>query len=159
MSGDAEEDFFSKLLGEDAKEGKRSPAQRDAGMGGIVTPEDFVIPPLRRDRAYTAFRLAQNCERMHVDRGAQPSRFYAYHYLVEMNFDPALESIFTLFFTSATVEVTGDRLWPVVYAIWKGRCESIHVYHPQLYERPPKNTPIIDAITLRSPVAPFPDEE
>ena len=135
-------------------EQERTSSTGSTGGAGMVQG-DFEIPKMRPDREYAGFKMAQRPDRMHIDRAIQPSRFLAYHYLVDMNFDPALESIFTLFYTSVTVEVTGDRLWPVVYAIWHGKCESIHAYHPQLYDRPPKGSPFIDAIKLMPPASPM----
>lgn len=162
MSRDDRNDLFTRtgrLWSPDRDKDRRQPAfeqdSRTENTGGPSMELDgLVIPKMRSDRTYAAFKIAQRPERLHIDRAIQASRFLAYHYLVDMNFDPALESIFTLFYTSVTVEVTGDRLWPVVYAIWHGKCESIHAYHPQLYERPPKDAPFIDAIKLSPPASP-----
>lgn len=155
-----EKDLFGRLWGGgDSKQTERRQNWNPAGNTGGAQEDDFLIPAVRPDRHYVAFKIGRHPERIHIDRAIRPSRFLAYHYLVDMNFDPAMESIFTLFYTSATVEVTGDRLWPVVYAIWHGRCESIHAYHPDLYDRAERDMPIIDAIRIFPPGALFPDEK
>jgi hypothetical protein len=154
MSSD--KDLFGRMWGghSEAKEPERRQNWPAATPATPSTEDGFAIPAVHPDRHYVAFKIGKRPERIHIDRAIKPSRFLAYHYLVDMNFDPALESIFTLFYTSATVEVTGDRLWPIVYAIWHGRCESIHAYHPELYEPPPSGLPMIDAITISTPSLP-----
>jgi hypothetical protein len=47
-----------------------------------------------------------------------------------------------------TVEVTGQRLAPIVHAISFGNCERIHEYHSKLYDTPAKDAPIIEGIKI-----------
>lgn len=115
--------------------------------------EPYVLPPLRPDRHYGAFRLGKRRERLRIDRAVMPMRFPAYCYLIDINFDASHQVGFHLFFTSMTIKVTGKNLWPVVHAISSGRCEAIHEYHSKLYDPPEKGEPIIEKIEILPPSA------
>jgi hypothetical protein len=115
--------------------------------------EPYILPPLRPDRQYVAFRLGKRRERLRIDRATQPMRFPAYCYLVDIKFDSSQQIGFVMYFTSMTVEVLGKNLWPVVHAISSGRCEAIHEYHSKIYDAPPKGAPIIESIKLTPPEA------
>jgi hypothetical protein len=42
----------------------------------------------------------------------------------------------------------GHRLGPIVHAINYSYCDRIREFHPKLYDRPPKDAPIIEAIRI-----------
>jgi hypothetical protein len=115
--------------------------------------EPYILPPLRPDRHYTAFRLGKRRERLRIDRAAQPMRFPSYFQLEDISFDQSHQIGFHLFFRAMTVTVKGQNLWPVVHAISSGRCEAIHEYHAKLYDPPAKGEPIIESITITQPAA------
>jgi hypothetical protein len=102
MSKDGKSGAFGGRLwsgsDKDRREPERQPEQQrrsadNTGAGEAAESDDFVIHPMHPDRAYQAFCMARRPERLHIDRAIQPSRFLAYHYLVDMNFDAALESV------------------------------------------------------------------
>jgi hypothetical protein len=95
-----------------------------------------------------AFELRDRAERLHIVRGAGPSRFPNYNYLLDISYDHHLQSAFTLIYTFMIVEVTGWNLWPIVHAISFGNCERIREFHPKLYDVPESGEPIIEKIQI-----------
>ena len=147
--GAMKEDFFNggKLWG-GAKE-KREPARalgpQEQRRGG-----EKVVPLHIGDRVYQAFELKDNAKRLHIRTALQGSFYPSYHYLRDMRFGHDLESIFTLIYTFMTVEVTGERLAPIVHAIASEDCKCIHEFHPRLYDPPERGAPIIEKILILS---------
>jgi hypothetical protein len=138
MSKDADKGNFGKLWS--GREREREPQ-----------PDDKVVPlkrPAGDDRAYLAFETSDRAERLHILRGAAPSRFPSYSYLLDISFDHHLQSAFTLIFTFMIVEVTGRNLEPVVQAIGMGKCQRISEYHPKLYDSPAEGEPLIEKIQI-----------
>ena len=107
-----------------------------------------IRPAAPPDRAYVAFEIREGAERLHIMRGAGPSRFPNYSYLLDISFDHHLQSAFTLIYTFMIVEVTGSNLEPVVHAISSGDCERIREYHPKLHDRPGQDEPVIEKIQI-----------
>lgn len=106
--------------------------------------------PLRRsssDRTYTAFDAQdQKPARLHIRTAKNGSLYPSYHYLADFRFGHDLESILTLVYTFMTVEITGRNLAPVARALQYEACAAIYEYHPQLYDPPAENEPVIEAI-------------
>jgi hypothetical protein len=105
-------------------------------------------PAAARDRSYVAFEIRERADRLQIVRGAGPSRFPNYHYLLDISFDHHLQSAFTLIYTFMIVEVTGSNLEPVVHAISLGNCERIREYHSKLHDRPGQDEPVIEKIQI-----------
>lgn len=150
MSKDADKGGFAGRLWGGGRERERDP-QTDEKVLPLKAPAD-VRPAARpaepHDRAYVAFDLRDHAERLHIMRGAGPSRFPGYNYLLDISFDHHLQSAFTLIYTFMIVEVTGCDLGPVVHAISFGNCERIREYHPKLYDPPAPGEPLIDKIHI-----------
>jgi len=82
---------------------------------------------------------------------ADPQRcrsFPCYNYLLDIIYDHDFESMFTLIYSFMAVEVTGQRLGPIVHAINFGNCERIHEFHQKLYDPPANDAPLIEAIKI-----------
>jgi hypothetical protein len=101
-----------------------------------------------RNRGYVAFETREHAARLHIMRGAGPSRFPNYGYLLDISFDHHLQSAFTLIYTFMIVEVTGSNLGPVVHSISLGNCERIREYHPKVYDPPVQGEPLIEKIQI-----------
>lgn len=119
-------------------------------------PEEKVLPlkaptrPAPDDRAYVPFELRDHATRLHIKRATQPSRFPAYSYLLDISYDHAQQSAFTLNYTFMIVEVTGWNLEPVVHAISFGNCERLTEFHAKLHDRPASGEPLIESIRITS---------
>lgn len=105
-------------------------------------------PATQDDRAYVSFEIRERAERLHIMRSAEPSRFPAYSYLLDISFDHHLQSAFTLIYTFMLVEVTGWNLGPIVHALSFGNCERIREYSPHLYDLPADGEPLIQKINI-----------
>jgi hypothetical protein len=107
--------------------------------------------PDPQDRSYTAFDIGTVGEyipRLHIRCAANPSHYPTYSTLLDIIVDEAFKSGFTLIYSFMTVEVTGQNLAPIVHAISYGQCERIREFHSKLYDRPPKDATLIEAITV-----------
>src|ERR1017187_5163308 len=139
MSRDAEKGGFGDRLWGGAHEPEREPQTDDK------------VVPLKRpagDRAYLAFETSDRAERLHIVRGAGPSRFPSYSYLLDISFDHHLQSAFTLIYTFMIVEVTGRNLETVVPAIGRGKSNCSRESHAKLNAPPAEAEPFIEKITI-----------
>jgi hypothetical protein len=147
MSKDAEKSGFGgRLWG-----GRERDPLTDEKLLPLKAPPEArpaARPAAPRERAYVAFEIREHADRLHIIRGAGPSRFPNYHYLLDISFDHHLQSAFTLIYTFMIVEVTGANLEPVVYAISSGNCERIREYHPKLHDRAGQGEPVIEKIQI-----------
>ena len=114
----------------------------------LKTQPPAAKPVAPDDRTYGAFDTLDHPARLHIMRGAGPSRFPAYSYLLDMSFDHHLQSAFTLVYTFMIVEVTGRNLGPIVHAISSSKCERIREYHAKLYDPPGSGEPVIEKIVV-----------
>jgi hypothetical protein len=148
MSKDTEKTGFAGRLWGTGRE--RDP-HTDEMVSPLKAPPDArgaVRPAATHDRSYVAFEIRERADRLHIVRGAGPSRFPNYHYLLDISFDHHLQSAFTLIYTFMIVEVTGSNLEPVVHAISLGNCERIRECHPKLHHRPGQGEPVIEKIQI-----------
>jgi hypothetical protein len=80
------------------------------GIADEASRRSAGIPAFPPDRAYVAFELRDNAERLHIVRATQPSRHPGYHYLADISEDHFHQSAFTLIYTFMIVEVTAGTL-------------------------------------------------
>ena len=144
MSKDADKGSFAGRLWGDGREPTSPPDDKALPLKAPPT----VRPATPPNRAYVAFEIREHAERLHIMRGAGPSRFPNYSYLLDISFDHHLQSAFTLIYTFMIVEVTGSNLEPVVKAITFGNCERIREYHSKLYDLPAQGEPLIERIQI-----------
>jgi hypothetical protein len=149
MSKDADKSGLSRLWsGGRERERAPQPDEKVLPMKAPAEVRQAALPAEHHDRAYAAFETREQAGRLHIMRGAGPSRFPGYHYLLDISFDHHLQSAFTLIYTFMIVEVTGRNLGPVVHAINFGNCERIREYHPRLYDPPAQGEPFIEKIHI-----------
>jgi len=146
MSKDADKGGLGRLW----SGGSGRAPQPDEKVLPMTPPEarQAAVPAEHDDRAYVAFETREHAERLHIMRGAGPSRFPGYHYLLDISYDHHLQSAFTLIYTFMIVEVTGRNLGPIVHAVNFGNCERIREYHPKLYDPPAQGEPLIEKIHI-----------
>jgi hypothetical protein len=139
----------------------REKGRRETDRQPAPSPADEKDMPLfGHDRAYAAFELRDHATRLHIQCAAQPSRFPAYNYLLDIIYDHDYASIFTLVYSFMVVEVTGHNLAPVVHAINFGNCERIREFHKKLYDPPAKkDEPLIESITITAAALPAAEEK
>lgn len=138
---------------------------KDEGKGGLgrlwsagaprkeTTKADKVLPMERppdarahADRTYRAFDLGDNATRLEIRRAAEPSRYPAYHYLLDMNADRFHQAAFSLVYNFMLVTVKGRNLAPVVHAISFGNCERITEFSAREHDKPDAGEPLIESI-------------
>jgi hypothetical protein len=120
-----------------------------AGREAPSPPDEKVLSmKAPTDRAYVAFEIRERAERLQIIRGAGPSRFPNYNYLLDISFDHHLQSSVTLIYSFMIVEITGSNLEPVVHAISLGNCDRIREYHPKVYDPPAQGDPLIEKIQI-----------
>lgn len=151
MSRDAEKGGFAERLWSGGGREKGQPPEEK--VLPLKPPAELRHPSAPayqqdNDRAYVPFELRDRAERLHIVRGAAPSRFPNYNYLLDISFDHHLQSAFTLIYTFMIVEVTGRNLGPIVHAINFGNCERIREFHPKLYAPPVQGEPLIEKIQI-----------
>jgi hypothetical protein len=147
MSKEAEKSggFAGRLWG--GGHAPESASQTDERMPPLKVPST-IRPTAAPNRGYVAFETREHADRLHIMRGAGPSRFPNYGYLLDISFDHHLQSAFTLIYTFMIVEVTGSNLGPVVHSISLGNCERIREYHPKVYDPPAQGEPLIEKIQI-----------
>lgn len=151
MSRDAGRDADKGGLGRlwSGRERERpQPDEKIVPLKPAAEARQNAVPAEHHDRAYVAFETRERAERLHIMRGAGPSRFPSYHYLLDISYDHHLQSAFTLIYTFMIVEVTGRNLGPIVHALNFGTCERMREYHPKLYDPPVRGEPFIEKIQI-----------
>jgi len=146
MSRDAEKGGFAERERLWSGRDKGPPAQEK--VLPLKPERPAFAPPAQHDRAYVAFETCDRAERLHIMRGAGPSRFPNYNYLLDISFDHHLQSAFSLIYTFMVVEVTGSNLGPIVHAVSLGTCARIREFHHKLYDPPAGTEPVIVKIQI-----------
>ena len=145
MSTEAERGGHAARLWGSGREKER---QAEEKVLPLKPPAELLQSIQQDDRVYVPFELRERAERLHIVRGAGPSRFPGYTYLLDISFDHHLHSAFVLIYTFMVVEVTGSNLGPIVHAISFGNCERIREYHPKLHASPAEGEPLIEKIQI-----------
>jgi hypothetical protein len=122
--------------------GRKEPPKSDKVLP-MERPPDSRMPA---DRAYHAFDLRDNAERLEIRRAAEPSRYPAYHSLLDMSDDRFHNAAFTLIYTFQAVTVKGRNLAPIVHAINFGECARITEFNTREYDKPDAGEPLIESI-------------
>ena len=105
-------------------------------------------PEAKPDRAYVAFTVRDQAERLEINRAAAPTRFPATSYLLDISYDRFHQSAFTLVYTFMVVDVQGWNLEPVVDAISLGNCGCITEFDKHQHDQPGKGQPLIESIQI-----------
>ena len=105
-------------------------------------------PEAKPDRAYVAFTVRDQAERLEINRAAAPTRFPATSYLLDISYDRFHQSAFTLVYTFMVVDVLGSNLGPVVQAISLGNCASITEFDKRQHDHPGEGEPLVDSIQI-----------
>jgi hypothetical protein len=133
MTEDKDKAGLGRLWSGTGREKGRRESDQQPEMPGAAAQD---MPLFGHDRAYAAFDLRDHATRLHIQCAAQPSRFPAYNYLLDIIYDHDYQSIFTLVYSFMVVEVTGQNLNPIVHALNFGNCERIRQFHKKLYDPP-----------------------
>jgi len=108
-------------------------------------------PPAPRksdDRTYAAFDVRNRAKRLEICRAADPSRFPAYGYLLDISYDRFRQAAFSIIYTFMVVHVDGRNLNEVVRAISLGNAGRITEFNAREYDKPGAGEALIERIEI-----------
>jgi hypothetical protein len=113
-------------------------------------PADATQTPALNKEAetYAAFGGKDRVERLQIRRVLAPVRAPRYLHLYDMAFDGHYGLNFTLFYEHMVVMVRGKNLQGLVSALQSSTVDFIQEYHPELWDKPADDAPIIESITV-----------
>ncbi len=127
-----EEDPFGRLR---RKQREREPADPDVDTG----------------RSYQAFSPQDKVLRLDIRRSSGASHAPAYSYLLNIIYGRRFYTSFVLVYNFMTVTVKGKNLADVVTSILLNKCASICEFHPELFDLPEPDAPLIERIDISGP--------
>jgi len=97
---------------------------------------------------YVAFEGKDRVDRLRIRRALAPTRSPRYLYLYDMAYDGEYGTNFVLVFEFMVVLVTGRNLQAVIAAIEAGTADFIQEYHPDIWQKPADDAPLIESIQI-----------
>lgn len=111
-------------------------------------PVEGANPLAKESETYVAFGGKDRVERLQIRRVLAPVRAPRYLHLYDMAFDGHYGLNFTLFYEHMVVMVRGKNLQGLVSALQNSTVDFIQEYHPELWDKPADDAPIIESITI-----------
>ena len=111
--------------------------------------EGETAPALNKEaEIYAAFGGKDRVERLQIRRVLAPVRAPRYLHLYDMAFDGHYGLNFTLFYEHMVVMVRGKNLQGLVSALQNSTVDFIQEYHPELWDKPADDAPLIESIDV-----------
>jgi hypothetical protein len=97
---------------------------------------------------YAAFAAKDRVERLQIRRVQDMHRAPRYLHLADIGWDGHYGLTCSLFFDDLIVLIRGKNLQGMVAALLSGTAEFIQEYHPELWDKPPDDAPIIEYMEI-----------
>ena len=109
------------------------------------TTEPAKLPALNKEaETYVAFGAKDRVERLQIRRVTEMHRSPRYLHLSDVCYDGHYGLTCTLFFDELIVCMRGKNLQGMVAALQSGTADFIQEYHPDLWDKPGDDAPIIE---------------
>jgi hypothetical protein len=111
--------------------------------------EPAKLPALNKEaESYVAFGAKDRVERLQIRRVQEMHRSPRYLNLTDVCYDGHYGLTCTLFFDDLIVCIRGKNLQGMVAALQSGTADFIQEYHPELWEKPADDAPIIESMQV-----------